>query len=95
MILVWTSYCNLSWILTSDALQEILPGKSPDPEPQEHDDDGGDNQEHHEGDGDPDKGGSVEAEALGDGVQVDHHLVLVILRQLELDIRGRHDLGDT
>ena len=74
-------------------LQQVLPGQRPDAEPKEDDDDGGHDEQHHEGDGDPDEGGGVEAEALGHGVEVDHDLLLVVLRQLELHIRRGHNLG--
>ena len=73
-------------------LQEILPGQCPDPEPKEHDDNGGDNQEHHEGDGDTNEGSSVQAETLGDRVEIDHDFILIIFSQLELDISGGYDL---
>ena len=53
---------------------------------EEDDDDAGHDEQHDEGDSDPDEGGRVEAKALGDGVKVDHDLVLVILGKFELDI---------
>ena len=67
-------------------LQKILSCQCSDSEPEEDNDNAGDNEEHKEGDSDSDEGGSVETEALWHRVEVDHHLILVILCQLELDI---------
>ena len=69
-------------------LQQILPVQSSDPEPEEDNDNAGDDEEHHKGDGDTDEGSGVETEALGDRVEIDHNLILVIFSQLELDISG-------
>lgn len=76
-------------------LQQILSCQCSDSQPEEDNDDAGHDEQHEEGDGDSDEGSGVETETLGDGVEVDHHLVLVILSQLELNIRWRHNLNDS
>ena len=73
-------------------LQQILSCQCSDSHPEEDNDDAGHDEQHEEGDGDSDEGSGVETETLGDGVEVDHHLVLVILSKLELNIRWRHNL---
>ena len=77
---------DCDWDVGSGMLQKILSCQCSDSEPEEDNDNAGHNEEHQEGDGDSDEGGGVETEALGDRVEIDHHLILVILCQLELNI---------
>ena len=69
-------------------LQQILSCQCSDSHPEEDNDDAGHDEQHEEGDGDSDEGSGVETEALGDRVEIDHNLILVIFSELELDISG-------
>ena len=84
---------NTPYLTGFSSSQKILPGsQGPNSQPKEDDDDASHDEQHDKGDGDTNEGGSVQTEALGDGVEVDHHLILVILRQLKLNIRWRNNL---